>query len=259
MRLDRALIADLGTALRSPPVLIFIALQVVAGLVFIDRRGAPTVSTVLLIELGMLILAFFAWWAGRHRLAHPTPDPVPAAGARATFALVAAAGMTLWGFAVSIELGFVLFLMGVGGWIWAAIRTGGLRGAARRLTPDPRPFVPLLLLIALPRLLVGGPLYLVSAVIALPSGVGQQLLLLLGLFAPLEAATRRPGWAALVSALVFALLHVPLNVPPNGGDVIAAAANAVLFQASVGLIACLAFMRHRAAVPIGAAHALTIA
>jgi hypothetical protein len=57
---------------------------------------------------------------------------------------------------------------------------------------------------------------------------------------------------------VFGLVHVPFNLAPNGGDLLAAAANAVFFQASVGLIACLAYVRHRAVVPIGVAHALAI-
>ena len=65
--------------------------------------------------------------------------------------------------------------------------------------------------------------------------------------------------AAVASALVFAALHVPVVLEANGGDVLASFANAVLFQASVGLVACLAFVRHRAAVPIGVAHAMAIA
>jgi hypothetical protein len=259
VRLDRALIADLRSALRSTPILLFLLLEGVAGAVFIDRRGDDLIKTVLFIYLSMLILAFFAWWAGRHRLAHPEPDAVPAAGARSAFALIAALGAVIWGFGISGPVGFVLVTSGLGGWIWVALRTGGLRGAEARLLRDPRPFIPLLLLIGLPRLLAGGPLYLVSGVLALPSGIGQQLLYLIGLFAPLEALRRHAAWAALGSALVFALLHVPLNMDANEGDTIAAFANAMLFQASVGMIACLAFVRHRAVVPIGVAHALAIA
>ena len=110
----------------------------------------------------------------------------------------------------------------------------------------------------MPRLLFGGPLAFVGVVLALPSGIGQQVLYLLGLFAPLEALRDRRAAAAVVAALVFAALHVPLNLGPNDGDWLAALANAVLYQASVGIIACLAFTRHRAAVPIGVAHALAI-
>jgi len=57
----------------------------------------------------------------------------------------------------------------------------------------------------------------------------------------------------------FGSLHVPMNLPQAGGDLLLAMANAMVFQATVGAIACLAYVRHRAAVPIGVAHALAIA
>lgn len=259
VRLDRALIADLGVALRSPPILAFLVLEAVAGVTFVWRRGGDTVSTVALVWLGMLALAFFAWWAGRHRLAHPAPDPVPAAGPRAAFALIGVAGMVVWGSGASVEAGAVLFACGLGGWLWAAWRSAGFTGLVGRLTRDVRPFVPLLLLIGLPRLVVGGPGFLLAAAVVLPSGVGQQLLYLTGLFAPLEALRGRTALAAVIAALLFGLVHVPLLMDANHGDLLAAMANAVLFQASVGLIAVLAYTRHRAVVPIGVAHALAIA
>jgi membrane protease YdiL (CAAX protease family) len=117
----------------------------------------------------------------------------------------------------------------------------------------------LLLLIAVPKLAVAGPAFLVGSLLALPSGVGQQLLLLVGLFAPLEALRRRTDAAAVAAALIFALVHVPLVLDANGGDIAASFANVMLFQAGVGLIACLAFVRHRAVVPIGVAHAMALA
>ncbi len=214
---------------------------------------------VLFIWLGMLLLAFCAWWAGRHRLAHPAPDPVPAPAARTLFALLGVAGMLVWGFDVSIAAGAVLFAAGLAGWLWVAWRTSGFRDLATRLTRDVRPFAPLLLLIGLPRLLIGGPGVLVALALTLPSGVGQQLLYLIGLYAPLEAFLRRPALAAVGAALLFGLVHVPLLVEPNHGDLVAAFANAMLFQASVGLIAILAYQRHRAVLPIGIAHAMAIA
>ena len=259
MRLDRALALDLGRALRSRPIQLYLALQLAAGAMFVARRGPDTVSTVALIWLGLSIVAFLAWWSGRHRLAHPQPDPVPAAGPRTAFALRVVGGWLLWGFGLSAETGFVLSLVGLGGWVWSAVREGGLEGLRSRLLRDPRPFLGLYLFISLPRLLVIGPLYLLGVGLALPSGIVQQVLLLLGLFAPLEAWSRRPGWAALLAAALFALLHVPTVMEPNDGDLLAACANVVLFQLSVGMIAVLAFRRHRAAVPIGVAHALTIA
>ena len=258
VRLDRALGADLVSALRAPAVAFYLALQVVAAAVFIWRRGSDTLSTVLLIWLALLILAFFAWWAGRHPQAHPQPDAVPASGARSVFALLAVAGMITWGAGWSVPLGLVLFLCGLGGWSWSAWRSGSQQGLRVRLARDPRPFLPMLLLIGLPRLLAGGPSYLVEVVLALPSGVGQQLLYLVGLYAPLEALGHRAS-AAVVSSLLFALIHVPLLLDANGGDALAAVANAMLFQAGVGLVACLGYQRHRAAVPIGVAHALAIA
>lgn len=258
MRLDRALLLDLRSALRSLPILAFLAIEVVAGAVFVLRRGDAMVSTVVLIWVAMLVLAFFAWWAGRHRLAVSTPDPVPGAAGRVLFAAIGITGMLLIGYRVQPSVGLVLLAGGFGGWIWVALREGGFAGLVERLTRSPRPFIPMLLLLALPRLLAGGPLAFVGVFLSLPSGIGQQILYLLGLFAPLEAASARRASAAVGAALVFAALHVPLNLGANGGDWVAAAANAVLYQASVGLIACLAFTRHRAAVPIGVAHALAI-
>ena len=257
MRLDRALIADLRTMFRSRPIVLFLALELLAGVVFVARRGNETVTLVLFVWVGMLVLAFFAWWAGRHRLAHPQADAVPGATARAIFALIGALGMMLFGF--SMAVGFVLLAAGSGGWLWSAWRTGGFAGLRDRLLRDPRPFVPLLLLIAVPRLLIGGPGYVVAAALALPSGIGQQVLYLLGLFAPLEAARGRTDLVAVASALLFAALHVPFVMEINGNDLVASLANVVIFQASVGIIACLAFVRHRAAVPIGMAHGLAIA
>jgi hypothetical protein len=246
-------------ALHSPPLRGYLTLQVVAAAIFIWRRGGDTVATVLLVWMGLLLLAFFAWWAGRHQRAHPWADALPAARARSVFALVMAAGMIAWGAGWGGPMGLLLVLCGLGGWLWAAWRSGGWQGLRTRLARDPRPFLPLLLLIGVPRLLAGGPTYLGGVMLALPSGIGQQLLYLLGLYAPLEAASRRPAVAAVASSLLFALVHLPLLLEPSGGDTLAAAANAVLFQSGVGLIACLAYQRHRAAVPIGIAHALAIA
>ena len=250
-RLDQELLAGLRAALRSLPILAFLALELVAGALFVARRGSETVSTVALIWAGMLVLAFFAWWAGRHRLAVSMPDPLPGAPGRVLFAVVGVAGMLLIGYGLHVSLGVILLFGGIGGWVWVAWRAGGFGGLAERLVRTPRPFIPMLLLLALPRLLLGGPLSCVGVVLALPSGIGQQLFYLLGLFAPLEAFSRRPAAAAVIAALLFAALHVPLTLRANGDDWLAAVANAVLYQASVGLIACLAFTRHRAAVPKG--------
>ncbi len=257
MRLDRALVEDLRTALASSPIRAYLAIQLVSAVVFVSRRGADTVSTVLLIWLGLLVLALPAWWAGRDRFADPRPDAVSAARAQAFLALTAVAAMTLWGFGL-VAVGVVLLAVGGGGWLWSAWRAGGVGALRDRLTRDPRPFLPLLLLIGLPRLLIAGPTYLVGAVLALPGGIGQQVLFLIGLYGPLEALRHRAACAAVVSALLFGLVHVPTVLDANHGDLPAAVANAVLFQSGVGLVACLAYQRHRAVVPIGVAHALAI-
>ena len=259
MRLDQALIADTRSAISSGPIRAFLAIELIAAAVFVLRRGGETIVTVALVWIGMLVLAFVAWWAGRHCVAHPQPDPVAAAGARACFALIAVAGMLVWGLGASVAAGLILVACGLGGWLWSALRSGGWRCVPAWLTRDPRPFVPLLLLIAVPKLALGGPGFPVAAVLALPSGIGQQLLYLVGLFAPLEALRRRPDAAATAAALIFGLIHVPLVIDANHGDMAASVANAVLLQGSVGIVACLAFARHRAVLPIGVAHALAMA
>jgi hypothetical protein len=258
MRLDRALAQDLRRAWCSWPIRLYLLLQLSAGAVFVLRRGGDTTTSVLLIWSGMGLLAFVAWWSGRHRLAHPQPDAVPAAGPKVTFASLGIAGMTMWGFGLNADFGFVLVASAIGAWLWSALRGGGHLGLSQQLLRDPRPFVPLLVLIGLPRLLAVGSTYVLGATLALPSGIGQEVLYLIGLFAPLEAFSGRAAMAAVVSALLFALMHVPHLLDANGADLAAAVANAVLFQASVGLIACLAYRRHRAPVPIGIAHALAI-
>jgi fumarate reductase subunit D len=259
VRIDRALTADVRMALRSGPIRVFLGLDLLAAAVFMARRGADQISTVTLVWLGLLVLAFFAWWAGRHRLAHPQADLVRDPAPRTLFAGVAAAGMVVWSFDIHMAAGFVLFACGLGGWLWSAWRGGGWKGAGAILTRDPRPFVPLLLLIAVPKVAFAGPAFLVGSLLALPSGIGQELLFLIGLFAPLEALRRRTDGAAVAAALIFALVHVPLVLDVNGGDIAASLANVMLFQAGVGLIACLAFVRHRAVVPIGVAHAIALA
>ncbi|MFN8620042.1 MAG: hypothetical protein U0869_04720 [Chloroflexota bacterium] len=63
----------------------------------------------------------------------------------------------------------------------------------------------------------------------------EELLYLPLLFASLEAVLGRRDVAAVLAALVFASIHVPMNLGPAGGDW-TAAAGAVFYQAAVGLI-----------------------
>jgi hypothetical protein len=210
---------------------------------------------------GFLCVAFLAWWAGRDVHARLLPDPVPSAFRRSLAAVAGACGLLFlglgaWPVGAPVLVTALVVWFGVG---LVSGRAGGPAGAGwRQLLRDPRPFVPLLLLVGVTRFLFGGitPIGLMAGLL---SGVIQQVSYLAGLFAPFEATFRRTDAAAVLAALVFGAVHLPFNLEPNGGDWIAAAANAVVFQASVGLIACLAFVRHRAALPIGLAHGLAIA
>jgi hypothetical protein len=259
-RLDQALAKDLRAALGRPAIVAFLLVEVVAGAFIGFRRGGPGLESVGLLWLGLGVVAFLAWWSGRHRLAIERVDPVRRAGPKLLAAGVGAVGIGLvtWGLAPAV--GVALVAAGVVAWLASAfIGSGPSDGLPAQLLRDPRPFLPLMLLVAVPRALATGPSYALGALFALPSGIGQQVALLLGFFGPLEAVLRRTDLAAVVTALVFGLLHVPMDLPQAGGDLWLAAANAVVFQATVGAIACLGYVRHRAAVPLGVVHALAIA
>jgi hypothetical protein len=258
-RLDHDLMRGLRVAVADPWVLGFLGLQAVAGAVLVARRGPDLASTVVLIWLGLAFVGFIAWWAGRHRLAHPAADPVPRATGRLLASLAVAAGLAVGTAGVHQGVAALLTLGGVGAWLSLVLRRDAAPDLARMLRRSWRPFGPLLILSIGPRLLLMGPAALATLPWALISGIVQQLLFLPLLFVSLEATLRRRSAAAVIAALIFGAIHVPMNLEPNGGDLIAAVANAVVLQASVGLIACMAFVRHRAALPIGVAHALTIA
>jgi len=259
IRLDRELAADVRRAAASRPILAFLALELVGGLLFLWRRGPAMASTVLLVWLGLSLLGFICWWAGRHRAAHPEPDPVPRARERLLCALVVAAGLAIGTYGIHMALSGMLVLGGIGAWLVIALRRDSAGQVLRSLVRDPRPFVPLLLLVAAPRLALLGLGSLGQMLKGLPSGVGQQLMFLVMLYAAMEAVTRRRDVAAVASALVFASIHVPMNLAASDGDWAAAVGNALFYQATVGIIACLAFVRHRAPLPIGVAHSLAIA
>ena len=251
---------DLRSALGRPVILGFLALEMAAGAFIVLRRGGTSQESVGLVWLGLAVVGFLAWWSGRHRLAVERPDHVDRARSKLVAATVGAIGIGCWTWGLAPAGGAVLVLAGCGAWLGLAVlgRGSGDRLPAQLLR-DPRPFVPLLLLVAVPRALATGPGYGIGALLALPSGIAQQLALLLGLFAPLEAVLRRTDLAAVLAALAFGALHVPMNLSQAGGDLLLAAANAVVFQASVGAVACLGYVRHRAAVPLGVTHALAIA
>jgi hypothetical protein len=94
---------------------------------------------------------------------------------------------------------------------------------------------------------------------ALVSGVFQQVLLQVGLEARLEGALRRTDLAVILAGLGFGLAHVAMNLEQAGDDWSIALANALVLQANIGVVCCLAFTRHRAALALGFAHALFMA
>lgn len=258
-RLDQALAHDVRTALTSRPLLAFLALQGLAGLIFVARRGPGVGQTVVLVWGGLAFVGFICWWAGRHRFAHPGADPVPRARARLVAGLTVAGGLAVGTYGIHMGASAFLTLAGIAGWLLLAVRPDSGPGLARMLRRSWRPFGPLLILVVLPRLALTGMLGPAALIAGLASGVVQELLFLPMVFASLEAVLGRRDRAAVVAALVFGSIHVPMNLAASDGDWLAAAANAVFYQALVGLIVCMAYTRHRAALPIGVAHGLTIA
>lgn len=258
-RLDQELWRDLRCAAASPAIVAFLGLQVVAAAVFIVRRGPVTAQTIGLVWAGLAFVAFICWWAGRHRLAHPQADPVPMARGRLAAALVVAAGLAVGTYGIDRPASGAITLAGIVAWAVLAVRAGSAPDLGRMLRRSWRPFGPLLILVVVPRLALTGLIAPAGLVAGLGSGVIQELLYLPLLFVSLEAVLQRRDVAAAVAALLFASIHVPMNLGPAGGDWLAAAANAVFYQALVGLIVAMAYTRHRAALPLGVAHGLTIA
>jgi len=259
LRLDHELVADARAAASSPSIRAFLALQALSAAVFIARRGPGVAQTVLLVWLGLAFVGFICWWAGRHRLAHPEPDPVPRARARLVASLAVAGGLAIGTYGIHMGASAAITIGGVVGWLLLAVRPDSGPGLARMLRRDWRPFGPLLILVVVPRLALMGLLGPAELIAGLSSGVVQQLLFLPMVFSSLEAVLGRKDLAAVIAALVFGSIHVPMNLAASDGDWLAALANAVFYQALVGFILCLAYTRHRAALPLGVAHGLTIA
>jgi hypothetical protein len=259
LRLDHELLRDLRRAVASPAIVGFLLLQLVAAAVFVARRGPATAQTIALVWTGLAFVAFICWWAGRHRLGHPEPDAIPRPRPRLVAALAVAGGLALGTYDIQRGASAAIVLGAIGAWLWLAWRDGSAPGLGRMLRRSWRPFGPLLILVVVPRVALTGLVAPAGLVAGLGSGVVQELLYLPLLFASLEAVVGRRDVAAVVAALVFAGIHVPMNLAAADGDWLAAAANAVFYQALVGLIVAMAFTRHRAALPLGIAHGLTIA
>jgi len=207
---------------------------------------------------GGLLFGVAAWFAGLHPHAHPRPDPV-----RAPQPELVAIGVVFMGIMVLVfgsgSEGYWIVRIGLAGWVVVAFLARYRPGDFTWLLRTWQPYLPLLLAVALPKLLLIGIDIVPRTLAGLTSGIVQQLLLQVGLTARLEAATGRGDVAAILAALGFGLVHVPLDLGQAGGDWSLAFANAVILQSVVGLVCCLAFQRHRAPLGLGFGHALLMA
>lgn len=262
-----ALRADLGRSLRalagSRPAWAYGLLQVLVVAYLLVRRPwlAPE---LVVIAGGLAVFAFLAWYAGRSPRARP--DPLPIRNPRGELAGVAVAIGGVMLFLYSGWLGIpwqpLLWAVPLGAVIvvLAALRGGATAGDLLGwaiLTW--LPLLPFLALIAAFKLPILGLSIVPLTAGALISGVFQQVLLQVGLEARLEGAVRRSDVAVILAGLIFGLAHVAMNLDQAGGDWSIALANALVLQANIGVVCCLAFTRHRAALALGFAHALFMA
>ena len=266
--LVRSLLADILAALESGPARAYLAAELVATSYLVARRGPGVLLPVAVIGAGAIAFGVVAWFSGRSTAARPSPDLVRAPRAETAVIAVGYAGLSGWflgwwppGPWPSASTVFQAALAA-----WLAIATVAWIRAARAglatvpelawVTRDWRPFVPLFLAIVIPKLpgsglgLVGGTWH------GLSSGVVQQFLLQVGVTARLEAVLGRADAAAVLGAVAFGAVHVAINLPQAGGDWWIAAANAMILQTTIGLVFCIAFLRHRAPLPLGLCHAL---
>jgi CAAX prenyl protease-like protein len=240
------------------PALAFAAIEIAAAAYVIARRGTEFVPLLVLAGLAVAFYAVLGWLAGRHPLAESAPDPVRSPRLEAFAIGIAYVGLAGWGFGV-LPFGMHLFLGGLCGWIAAAVLGGYRRGDLRWATRSWRPYLPLFVGVTAPKLLTTGLMLPIGLLIALPSGLLQQLLLQLGLTARVEALVRRSAVAAVAAAVAFGFLHVPMNLGMAGGDWSIAFANALVLQTPIGLAFCVAYQRHRAPLALGAVHAILMA
>jgi hypothetical protein len=242
----------------TAPVIAFVALELAAGSYLVFRRGADMIPLMVLAGAGVAFYGVLGWLAGRHPLAESTPDPVRSPRLEAFAIGIAYVGLAGWGFGF-LPFGMHLFLGGIAGWLAVAVVAGYRRGDLGWMTRSWRPYLPLFVGVTAPKLVLSGLMLPVGLLIALPSGLLQQLLLQLGLTARVEALVRRSAIAAVAAAVGFGLLHVPLNLGIAGGDWWIALANALVLQTPIGLAFCLAYQRHRAPLALGTVHAIIMA
>ena len=261
------LLEDVGQALRglagNRPVWAYAALQAVTVGYLVARRPW-LVPELLVIAAGLAAFAFLAWYAGRSPRARPDPLPVRSPRGELVGVAVAVGGVLLYLYAgwLGIPWQPLLWAVPAGGVIVVAAAL--LAGATARdllgwTLLSWLPLLPFLALIAIFKAPILGLAIVPLTIGALVSGVFQQVLLQVGLEARLEGALRRADVAILLAGLVFGLAHVAMNLEQAGGDWSIALANALVLQANIGVVCCLAFTRHRAALALGFAHALFMA
>ena len=259
-------------ALRSGPLRAFLALELLAAAYLVLRRGPSVLPLLAVIGAGATAYGFLAWQAGRSPWAEPRPDLVRAPRLEllaVAVGYVALSGSLLgwWPRAGVLPPAWTVFQAALVGWVVVAT-TAWLRAARR----DGRgfgelawiwrgwlPFVPLLLAVLLPKAPLQGMGFVAALIGGIGSGVSQQVLLQVGLTARLEAVLGRGDAAAVLAALGFGAVHVAMNLPQAGGDWPIAAANAMVLQASIGLVFCTAYLRHRAPLALGCCHAALMA
>ncbi len=254
----RDLGADVRRALASGPARAFLAIEIAAAGYQLFRRGPDMLPSLAILAGGGVLFGFAAWLVGRHPWARPAPDPVRAPMQELAAVTIAFAGIVIWFFGAG-GVGYPLAQLGLVGW--------GIVAFVARYQPRDfgwvvrtwQPYLPLILALALPKLFLFGLDVVPRTVAGLGSGIIQQLLLQVGLTARLEAVTKRGDVAAVLAALGFGIVHVPLDLGQAGGDWSLAFANALVLQAIVGLVFCLAYQRHRAPLGLGLCHALLMA
>jgi hypothetical protein len=261
------LASDLGRALRAlatnRPAWGYAALQALVVGYLLARRPwlAPE---LLVIGTGLLAFGFLAWYAGRSPRARPDPLPIRSPRGELAGVTVAVAGVLLYVYAGWLDIPWqpLLWAVPVGGAI--VVASALMAGATVRdllgwVLLSWLPFLPFLALIAIFKAPILGLSIVPLTAAALVSGMLQQILLQVGLEARLEGALGRADVAILLAGLVFGLAHVAMNLEQAGGDWSIALANALVLQANIGVVCCLAFTRHRAALALGFAHALFMA
>lgn len=253
-----ALAIDARRALASGPARAFLCLEIAAASYQLLRRGPDILPSLAILAGGGFLFGLAAWLVGRHPWAHPEPDPVRAPIQEFVAVGVVFTGIVSWFFGAG-AVGYPLVTSGLAGWaaiaILARYRPRDFGWVARTW----QPYLPLILALALPKLLLTGPDVVPRTLAGLTSGIIQQLLLQVGLTARLEAVTGRGDVAAVLAALGFGIVHAPLDLAQAGGDWSLALANAIVLQAVVGLVFCLAYQRHRAPLGLGFCHALLMA